>query len=78
MKTWCLSYLKVWGDFFPRKNFSWRYTNFVGQIYGGLFYMQGLVIRSCQGRRGSFINAFSIIVNILNLKTFNKHSEIFT
>ena len=42
------------------------------EIYGE-GYMEGLMIRSCQGR-GGFINAFSNILNTVNLN----HVEIFT
>ena len=54
-------------------------TNFLGEFIGGrrLFYMEGLVIRSCQ-REGGFINVFSSNLNTANLEIFPNYSRIFT
>ena len=54
-----------------------------GQIHEWLFYMGGLIIRSCQdggsgGGEGSVTNSFSSNRNTLNLRTFHKDSGILT
>ena len=55
----------------PKKLFI---VELLGKTYGE-GYMEGLIIRSCQGR-GSFINAFSNNLNTVNL--FPNPTGIFT
>ena len=54
-------------------------TNFFGQIMGEVSYMGGgLMIRSCQGGRESFTNAFYSNLNTVNLKVLPDHGRIYT
>ena len=72
------------GIFPPLKHggtFSQRYafhvgTNFFGQIYGGLFYMGEIIIRSCQDME-SHIFQFAFASN-LNTAVSSLEDEVLT